>query len=1085
VRSHALLEPPVPDAKRAATAPRPARGGVLQAKLGVGAPGDAYEHEADNAAEVVVRALPARPIALDVSPLVQRAPGDPAKKEDDDDKRAHLQKKVAEASSEGAFAAVGVPERVEAQIAAMSAGGEQLPRAERAFFEERFGYDFRNVRVHTGPGVAEAATALNARAFTVGQHIFFGSGEYRPRSVEGRRLVAHELTHTIQQSLLAGRAGRVQRGLLDQGKEWVLGKIRELAVELPGYRLLTVLLARDPITDEPVERSAVNLIHGVLEFVPGGEEIFQNLQASKAIEQFVAFFDEQVQQLNLSWETVKSLFRQAWDALDFTDIVDPAGAWQKLKAIFAPPLSRLKTFAVNIGAYIIDAIKKKVLEWLREWASKIPGYPLLTFILGKDPFTDEPVQRTATAFVKAVLSLVPGGDHIFENLQKSHTIERTVEWLSQEIAKLDLTWEKIKALFRRAWDVISISDLLHPLAFVEKIRDIFEPPAIRVMHFVAAVGRKVLEFIFAGAMLLAGPLGHRIVGIFEKAAGAFSTIVADPVAFLGHLLDVVKLGFKQFVARIGEYLEEGVVAWLTGALEGAGITLPKTWDLKGVLSLVLQILGITYAKIRLKLVKVLGAERVTMLERVWAFLATVVTEGPTAAWHQITQALGNFWAMVIGGIKNWAVTKIITAAVTELLTLFNPVGAVIEAIIEIYRTVSFFVQHISQILMLVEAIVDSIANIAAGKIAAAAAYVEKTLARTIPVVIGFLASLIGLGDVSEGIRETIEAIQQRVDAAIDTAIDWIVQQVKSLFGEGDRDKKDGHDEKWDAAVTGVQSEYEKLRAGPEGVAPEALARALPAWKSEFAFESLDLESRDEALEIVGAMSEKKTVKRLPLPIKEEDLKDLPSWVQVARGGGWYAARLLEMVSERIDNADVKMVKIEVGFPKSPTVIQKSTLEGYGVSWRKYVAGTSPVIDPSLWGEIKDKDEWKEYDWARQVLNYRYSDGDSFNNPPGQQWHHIHEQNAEPKGPNSVENLALTTAVNNQRFNFWFDKPQSDVFTRGKSGDPLPSTGLESLRDWLRGKSNDVHYVWGLACIYWHGLHVEPKSNSKGPWQELE
>lgn len=79
-------------------------------------------------------------------------------------------------------------------------GGRDLESAHRAFFEPRFGQSFDGVRVHTGAEAAEAAEALDARAFTVGRDIFFGHGEYRPGSGEGRRLLAHELTHVAQQS---------------------------------------------------------------------------------------------------------------------------------------------------------------------------------------------------------------------------------------------------------------------------------------------------------------------------------------------------------------------------------------------------------------------------------------------------------------------------------------------------------------------------------------------------------------------------------------------------------------------------------------------------------------------------------------------------------------------------------------------------------------------------------------------------------------------------------------------------------------------------------------------------------------------
>jgi hypothetical protein len=89
---------------------------------------------------------------------------------------------------------------LESQIQAIRGGGQPLPKSERAFFEPRFGYDFSRVRVHSDAQAAEAARAVNARAFTLGLDVVFGAGQYAPWTTEGQRLLAHELTHVVQQS---------------------------------------------------------------------------------------------------------------------------------------------------------------------------------------------------------------------------------------------------------------------------------------------------------------------------------------------------------------------------------------------------------------------------------------------------------------------------------------------------------------------------------------------------------------------------------------------------------------------------------------------------------------------------------------------------------------------------------------------------------------------------------------------------------------------------------------------------------------------------------------------------------------------
>ena len=78
--------------------------------------------------------------------------------------------------------------------------GEPLDRTTRSFMESRFGHDFSQIRIHAGSVAAESAQAVNAHAYAVGQHVVFGSGQFAPATTMGRRLIAHELAHVVQQS---------------------------------------------------------------------------------------------------------------------------------------------------------------------------------------------------------------------------------------------------------------------------------------------------------------------------------------------------------------------------------------------------------------------------------------------------------------------------------------------------------------------------------------------------------------------------------------------------------------------------------------------------------------------------------------------------------------------------------------------------------------------------------------------------------------------------------------------------------------------------------------------------------------------
>ncbi len=108
--------------------------------------------------------------------------------------------------SAGPAGALAVPSIVQEVL---SSSGQPLDENTRAFMEPRFGHDFGKVRVHTDAQAAESARSINARAFTVGRHVAFGAGEYAPETRAGQQLLAHELTHVIQQSGSGNNPGTV------------------------------------------------------------------------------------------------------------------------------------------------------------------------------------------------------------------------------------------------------------------------------------------------------------------------------------------------------------------------------------------------------------------------------------------------------------------------------------------------------------------------------------------------------------------------------------------------------------------------------------------------------------------------------------------------------------------------------------------------------------------------------------------------------------------------------------------------------------------------------------------------------------
>src|SRR5579885_3225071 len=89
----------------------------------------------------------------------------------------------------------------------LSSPGRPLDSGARAFLEPRFNYDFSGVRIHSGPLAAASARAVGAHAYAVGHDVVFGEGKYAPATTEGRKLLAHELTHVVQQAGTASAPG--------------------------------------------------------------------------------------------------------------------------------------------------------------------------------------------------------------------------------------------------------------------------------------------------------------------------------------------------------------------------------------------------------------------------------------------------------------------------------------------------------------------------------------------------------------------------------------------------------------------------------------------------------------------------------------------------------------------------------------------------------------------------------------------------------------------------------------------------------------------------------------------------------------
>jgi hypothetical protein len=173
------------------------KSGVIQAKLKIGEPNDMYEQEADRVAEKVMR-MPEPGIQMKPTWLLAKSPSCGEEKV--------LQAKGIEQGT------ATLTSSAEESLSSLKDSGKPLSAPERDFFEQRFGTDLGGVRIHASAEAGKLSHALAAVAFTLGPNIYFASGSYNPATSGGRRLLAHELTHVVQQGEL--QMSRLQRQFL-------------------------------------------------------------------------------------------------------------------------------------------------------------------------------------------------------------------------------------------------------------------------------------------------------------------------------------------------------------------------------------------------------------------------------------------------------------------------------------------------------------------------------------------------------------------------------------------------------------------------------------------------------------------------------------------------------------------------------------------------------------------------------------------------------------------------------------------------------------------------------------------------------
>jgi hypothetical protein len=576
--------------------------------------------------------------------------------------------------------------------------------------------------------------------------------------------------------------------LLEIVKKWLLTQVVGFIKErTTAYPLLTVILGMDPITEVEVDRNGTNILNALLEL--GGEEGKQQrtqMQETGTFEKVAAWIDQGILVFGNLYQTIRDNFGLIWSVVSIEALMHPVDKFTEIYNTFARPVADVLQFVADTAKIILQFIKEVLVQRLSEWAKEQRGYFLLTVILGKDPFTDARVARSTENIIRGFMGLMDGGEEQFAQMKESGAIGRAVAQIDAAVDKLNMTPEYIVQLFIGLWKGFGLSDLAEPVMAFMRIIDTLSRPIQRLISFVVEIV-KILVIVILEIMQFPFDLINNIIA---KTVKSFHLIKSDPIGFLKNLLRAIKEGFIQFFDNILQHLVNGLVGWLTMELKDAGVPELKDLSLKGIIGWVLEVLGITMDKIWQKLEKhpKVGPAKVAKmkgmintLEGIWTFIKDVRERGMAAIWDKIQEQLSNLWNVVLDSVKNWIMEKIITQITVKLLSMLDPTGimAVVNSCIAIYKAIQSFIKYLRQMLEILNSFVEGVAEIATGATKKAADFLERTLAKGIPIVIGFLANQLSLSGIGKKIGEMIEKVRTMVDKALD----WLVNKAVDVGGK--------------------------------------------------------------------------------------------------------------------------------------------------------------------------------------------------------------------------------------------------------------------------------------------------------------
>ncbi|MDJ1184365.1 eCIS core domain-containing protein [Roseofilum casamattae] len=323
-----------------------------------------------------------------------------------------------------------------------------------------------------------------------------------------------------------------------------------------------------------------------------------------------------------------------------------------------------------------------------------------------------------------------------------------------------------------------------------------------------------------------------ILSKFGVDGSILDAIIDDPGGFMSNLFTGLKDGFLNFAKNFPKHFLNGLVEWLFGNI--GPIKLPAKFDLQGFFDIFLQIMGFSKDAILAIAAEVFGYDIVNAIKEaieganideiaegmgkaagsIVRLIYTVITKGPIAAWDLLVDIIDEMKMIFIKELSIMVSIEVVKAAITWLIGILNPAAGIIKIIKAVVDVIIWFAQNYKRIIELIKTIMSGLSMIAKGDTAGFSKAVELVLAGLIPIALGFLASLIGLGGIANKIRKIIQKVTGPFRKRLKKMFDKVAAPFKKAFGKAKawgakkyNSAKKGFNKRKDAAKKKFQDKF--------------------------------------------------------------------------------------------------------------------------------------------------------------------------------------------------------------------------------------------------------------------------------------